>query len=176
MPARLTLALSLIALAVLAANAPAATSKRLDGTAVISFRGVGPIKLGMTLTQARRAARRTIVAGPEVTRHCRHDRVRPRRLGLATLRFKRHIRVLYVTRRGLATARGIRVRDTVTRLKSKYGARLVERGSDVSPDTRIFELRNGRREIQFSVSRSTGRISQIATGLRPEVDFSEGCA
>ena len=41
--------------------------------------------------------------------------------------------------------------------------------------TRIFELHSGNREIQFSVG-ETGRIFQIATGLPPEVDFSEGCA
>jgi hypothetical protein len=143
---------------------------------VIGFDGVGPIELGMTIDQARKAARRGIVAGREVTKGCRHDTVLPRRFGLTTLRFNRKIRVLYVTRTAMPTAKGVRVNDTLNRLKSKYGSKLVERPSDVSPETRIFELYGkGAREIQFSVN-AADRIFQIATGLRPEVDFSEGCA
>jgi hypothetical protein len=76
----------------------------------------------------------------------------------------------------MPTAKGVRVNDTLNRLRSKYGSKLQERGSDVSPETRIFELHGkGTHEIQFSVN-AQDRIFQIATGLRPEVDFSEGCA
>jgi hypothetical protein len=84
--------------------------------------------------------------------------------------------VLYVTRTAMPTAKGIRVHDTLNRLRSKYGSKLTERASDVSLETRIFELQGkGRREMQFSVN-AEERIFQIATGLRPEVDFPEGCA
>ena len=159
-----------------AAARPAADPKPMDGNAVIGFSGVGPIELGMTIDQARKAARRGIVAGSEVTKGCRHDTVLPRRFGLTTLRFNKKIRVLYVTRTAMPTAKGIRVNDTLNRLRSKYGSKLQERGSDVSPETRIFELHGkGTHEIQFSVN-SAQKITQIATGLRPEVDFSEGCA
>ena len=160
-----------------AAEAAKKKPKRLDGNAVISFKGVGQIKLGMTLKQARKAARRTISDGRIVTSGCRHDKVFPRRFGLDTLRFNGKIRVLYIHRTAMPTRRGIRVNDSLTRLQSKYGSALIERPSDVSPDTRIFELHGqGGREIQFSVSSLTNRIFQIATGLQPEVDFSEGCA
>ncbi len=179
MPARIAAcgAALLLALLVPAAQAQEKKKPRLDGNAVISFSGVGQIKLGMTLAEARKAARRTIVAGQEVTKECRQDRLLPRRWGLRTLRFKTKIRVLYVTRTAMPTRRGIRVNDSLARLQSEYGSRLLERGSDVSPITRIFELHgeNGR-EIQFSVNSETNRIFQIATGLRPEVDFAEGCA
>ena len=147
----------------------------MDGNAVISFKGVGPIKLGMTLAEARKAARRGIVAGQEVTKGCRHDTVLPRRFGLGTLRMGKKIRVLYVTRTAMPTAKGIRVNDTLNRLRSKYGSKLLERGTVVSPDTRIFELHSGNRELQFAVG-VNDKIFQISTGLRPEVDFPEGCA
>jgi hypothetical protein len=171
------LAAALLLLLAVAPAASAAKKKKLDGNAVISFRGVGAIKLGMTLAEARKAARRPIAAGREVTKDCRHDRVFPRRFGLDTLRFKTKIRVLYVTRTAMPTRRGVRVNDSLARLQSKYGSALVERPSDVSPQTAIFELHgDAGREIQFSVNRETNRIFQIATGLAPEVDFSERCA
>ena len=169
-------AVALLVPAAAAAARPAAeTPKRLTGNAVISTTGVGPIKLGMTIEEARKAARTGIVAGSEVTKGCRQDTVLPRRFGLTTLRFNKKIRVLYVTRTAMPTAKGIRVNDTLERLQSKYTG-LIERPSDVSAETRIFELHGkGAREIQFSVN-AANRITQIATGLRPEVDFSEGCA
>jgi hypothetical protein len=172
----LTATLVLLPGATAAARPAAERPQPMDGNAVIGFGGVGPIELGMTIDQARKAARRGIVAGQEVTKGCRHDTVLPRRFGLTTLRFDKKIRVLYVTRTAMPTAKGIRVNDTLDRLRSKYGSRLQERGSDVSPQTRIFELHGkGTREIQFSVD-AQDKIFQIATGLRPEVDFSEGCA
>ena len=174
------IALTAVALLVPAAGAaarPAAERpKPLDGNAVIGFNGVGQIELGMTIAEARKAARRGIVGGSEVTTGCRHDTVLPRRFGLTTLRFKGKIRVLYVNRTAMPTAKGIRVNDSLDRLRSKYGSKLQERASDVSLETRIFELHGkGTREIQFSVN-AADKIFQIATGLRPEVDFSEGCA
>jgi hypothetical protein len=171
----LTAALALLPAAA-SARPAAETPKPLDGNAVIGFEGVGAIKLGMTIAEARKAARRGIVAGSEVTKGCRHDEVLPRRFGLTTLRFNKKIRVLYVTRTAMPTAKGIRVNDTLNRLKSKYGSKLQQRGSDVSLETTIYELHGkGTHEIQFSVN-SAQKITQIATGLRPEVDFSEGCA
>jgi hypothetical protein len=171
-----TAAIALLGAGTASARAAAEKPKPMDGNAVIGFDGVGPIDLGMTIDQARKAARRGIVAGQEVTKGCRHDKVLPRRFGLSTLRFKKKIRVLYVTRTAMPTAKGVRVNDTLDRLRSRYGSKLQERGSDVSLETRIFELHGkGTREIQFSVN-AQNRIFQIATGLRPEVDFSEGCA
>src|SRR5215216_6299750 len=157
-----------------AAARPAADPKPMDGNAVIGFSGVGPIELGMTIDQARKAARRGIVAGSEVTKGCRHDTVLPRRFGLTTLRFNKKIRVLYVTRTAMPTAKGVRVNDTLNRLRSKYGSKLIERTSDVGPEVRVFELRDGNREMHFKVS-TADRITEISTGLRPEVDFDERC-
>jgi len=171
-----TAAIALLGAGSASARPAAEKPKPMDGNAVIGFGGVGPIELGMTIAEARKAARRGIVGGSEVTTGCRHDTVLPRRFGLTTLRFKGKIRVLYVNRTAMPTAKGIRVNDTLNRLRSKYGSKLQERGTVVNPETRIFELHGkGTREIQFSVN-VADKIFQIATGLRPEVDFSVGCA
>ena len=73
------------------------------------------------------------------------------------------------------SAGGIRVGDRLSRLRAKYGDALHERRSDVSETTRIFEFRRGRREIHFDVFNGN-RVRVISTGIRREVDFSEGCA
>ena len=168
-------AIAVAAAAPAAARPAAEKPKKLDGNAVISFKGVGPILLKMGINEARKVAKTGIVEGKEVTKGCRVDTVLPKRFGLQMLRFDKKIRVLYVTRTAMPTAKGVRVNDTLNRLKSKYGSKLVERPSDVSAETRIFALTKGSREIQFSVN-TEDRITQIATGLQPEVDFSERCS
>ena len=66
----------------------------------------------------------------------------------------------------MPTAKGVRVNDSLARLKSKYGSKLLERGSDVSPETTIYELHGkGTREIQFSVNAARAGIdSRSPTG------------
>src|SRR4051794_16992979 len=166
--------LALLPAASAAARPSTEKPKKLDGNAVISFKGVGPIKLKMGINAARKAAHRGIIAGKEETKGCRVDTVLPKRFGLQTLRFNKKIRVLYVTRTAMPTAKGVRVNDTLNRLKSKYGSKLVERPSDVSSETRIFELRDGSHEMHFSVN-AENHITEISTGLTPEVDFDERC-
>jgi hypothetical protein len=174
----------IVALAAVTALLPAASAaarpaaekpKKLDGNAVISFKGVGPIKLRMGIEAARKAAHRGIIQGAEVTKGCRVDTVLPKRFGLQTLRFDKKIRVLYVTRTAMPTSKGIRVNDSLARLQSKYGSKLIERPSDVSAETRIFELRSGSHEMHFSVS-TDDRVTEISTGLLPQVDFDERCS
>ena len=99
------------------------------------------------MTIARRARPRGAGswAGSEVTKGCRHDTVLPRRFGLDTLRFKSKIRVLYVTRTAMPTAKGIRVNDTLDRLRPSTARSCSERASDVSlGDTDLRAARQGR--------------------------------
>ncbi|MFL5560259.1 MAG: hypothetical protein ACJ79K_02180 [Gemmatimonadaceae bacterium] len=141
MKSRLAAAGLLLALATVPAGASGATKPRkIDGNAVISFKGVGPITLGMTIAQARKAAGHGIVGGSEVTPGCRQDTVLPKRFGLQTLRFNKKIRVLYVTRTAMPTAKGVRVNDSLARLQSKYGSKLIERPSDVSRYERLLSF------------------------------------
>jgi hypothetical protein len=172
--AALIAALAVLPAATAAARPATEKPKKLDGNAVIAFKGVGPIKLRMGINEARKAAHRGIIEGAEVTKGCRVDTVLPKRFGLQTLRFNKKIRVLYVTRTAMPTAKGVRVNDSLARLRSKYGSKLIERPSDVSAETRIFELRDGSHEMHFSIN-TEDRITEISTGLLPEVDFDERC-
>ena len=112
----------------------------------------------------RRARRSRRAAG--TTRCCRAGS------GSTTLRFNKKIRVLYVTPHGDADGEGRSASTTRSTGSSPSTApSCSERPSDVSPETTIYELHGkGTREMQFSVN-AAGKIIQIATGLRPEVDF-----
>lgn len=139
----------------------------------ITTAGVGPIKIGMTIPQARLASGRNITVRSEVHPGCGHDTVHPLRYGISTLTRHGRIAVLYINKRSLATRSGVRVGDSVAKLRRVYGNQLKARRNIYG--TRIYEIRDGNREVQFSTY--NGRlIHQIATGRKPEVDWPEGCA
>ncbi len=157
--------------AVSAAPAGAALTSRSR----ITTAGVGPIRIGMTAAQARRAAGRSIhVFSGEVSPGCQSAQLSPRRYGVSLLLTDGRIRRIYVDRRGIATRSGVRVGDDVARLRRAYGSRLVVVRAPYSRTGRIYELRFGARKLTFLTER--GRILDISTGRKPEIDYVEGCA
>jgi len=147
--------------------------RRLTSAARMSFSGVGPVRIGMTIREARQAARTAISMGGEVNPGCASDRFLPAHLGLSTLTISGRIASLSVSRRGVATQSGIRVGDSFARLRRTYGDALRKRGARVDPSTAVYELILGQREMHFVGAGD--RIEFMATGRRPEIDASEGC-
>lgn len=79
-----------------------------------------------------------------------------------------------VTRRGIATPSGVRVGDSVARLRRAYPGRLVRVENFYEPRKFNYEYREGNRKLVFYTDNV--RVRQITTGRRPEVDYVEGCA
>lgn len=159
----------LVALGVTAADAA------LGSRARITTAGVGPIRIGMTADQARRAAGRRITVSGEVSPGCASGRLYPRRFGVSFLLTRGRIQRIYIARRGIATKSGVRVGDSTARLRRIYGKRLVVRPGPYSRRDRLYELRFGNRKVTFFSIRNR-RVNDISTGRKPEIDYIEGCA
>ena len=170
-------ALLLLALvpAAAASARPAAEKPAARRHAVIGFDGVGAIELGMTIDEARKASRRGIVAGSESRKAAGRTPCCRAASGSTTLRFDKKFRVLYVDAHGDADGEGhprqrhARPAEVQVRLQAAR-ARLGRQ-----PGEPIYEL-HGRPAGDPVLRHAAEKIFQIATGLRPEVDFSEGCA
>jgi hypothetical protein len=162
----------LLAASALLGSAPSAEAALTDRSR-ISTSGLGPLKLGMTLAQAERATGRRITPR-EGNGDCDYGVLHPRSLGVEMLTTRGRIAVVYVSRRGIATRSGARVRDTPRRLRALYGSELVSVKQFYNPRERGFEVRDGSRKVRFSVL--GGRVSVIAAGRKPEVDYLEACS
>jgi hypothetical protein len=138
----------------------------------ITTAGLGEIKIGMTVAEARRRSGSNIVVH-SVNRGCESGSVSPHKLGVSVLSSNYRIAVLYVNRRGIATRSGVRVKDTVRRLASVYGNRLVKRPEFYNPKHFNYELRDGNRKVIFSTDNK--KVTMISTGRKPEIDYVEGC-
>ena len=136
---------------------------RLTRRARLSFDGVGPVKIGMTVREAERAAGIPVRYGQELNSGCARDALITASLGMSMLTRNGRVELVSVDKRGIATNTGIRVGDGFPRLKNAYarGLHRVMSGDD-PPDHIRYETTKGSRPISFLVSRS--RVRSIETG------------
>lgn len=169
-------AAGLAPLLVLPATASAATP--VTTASRISLSGVGGIGIGERVSVVERRLGQDIdyhhgeVGGPGS--RCGTGTLIPRALGVFVLGTGYRIASVTVTERGIATPSGVRVGDSVARLRRAYPGRLVRVRSFYEPRKANYEYRDGNRKLIFATNNV--RVRQITTGRRPEVDYVEGCA
>jgi len=141
---------------------------------------LGPITFGTTLEQASSELGDTLEAEPSVNGCVYFGLPGPLRYS-ATLLASRGVELdlIIVGRRGIQTSRGIRVGDSLRRLRHKYRRRLAvaPRGYDLSGATTFYWVHstvNAGYVLRFGLYR--GRVTEMTAGRRAlVVDFGE-CA
>lgn len=168
---RRTFLVSVALVAVFVALPAGMSAGALSSRSVISARGVGPIHIGMTIAQAERR----LGHGLRVERFnppCGTARLSGRLRSYVLLTGQR---IAYVSVRSprLRTERGVRVGDPVSTLLARYPGRLRAHPNIYTQEPQ-YEYVAGRRKLIFFTR--GGRIDEIITGRKPEVNYVEGCA
>ncbi len=161
-----------IALVVCAALAAAvATAVALPSDARLTTAGLGPIKIGMTVSQVEAAGKRDLVfEGGDVNAPCATASLGTKLFGLFS---KGRLARIYVRSRVYRTRTGIRVGDTERKARGAY------RGLAVSPHKFVrgghyLKLTVGTRRLVFETDGR--RVTEMSSGRKPEIDYVEGCA
>jgi hypothetical protein len=170
-----------LCLAVAGAGAAAGTAGRQVAAAgpVLTPLGVGHLKVGMTLVEARRASGRRIVEEGEVLSGCRYAHVRSLGVSLMLL----HDRVARVdVERGspVHALGGIRRGDTEARVRAFFGPKVVETPHVYVHGGSYLTVgwRSGRyagRGIRFETNEQ-GTVTSIYAGRHDPIRYVEGCA
>jgi hypothetical protein len=159
-------------LAVIAAIAVGTTSAfALSPKARISHTALGPIKIGMTEHQIERAAKRPIKVQLFPGSDCGGATLAGKTTGLFTGKRLRRIDILTPV---FATAAGIRVGSTEARVLAAYPGVLERIPQFYVPDQDNLVLSKGRSKLIFTLT--DGKVTEISTGRKPEIDYVEGCA
>ncbi len=167
-----------LASALLVAPATSSAVTPVTTESLISLSGVGGIGIGERVSVIERRLgqdldyRRGEVGGPGSP--CGTGTLIPRDLGVLVLGTGFRIASVTVTKRGIATPSGVRVGDSVARLRRAYPGRLVRVANFYEPRKFNFEYRDGNRKLVFFTNNV--HVRQITAGRRPEVDYVEGCA
>jgi hypothetical protein len=171
-----------VVLCLAAAVSPAASARSGQAAApgpVLTPLGVGHLKVGMTLAEARRASGRRIVEEGEVFSSCRYALVPGLRVSLMLL----HDRIARVdVERGsrVHALGGIRRGDTEADVRAFFGSKVVETPHVYVHGGSYLTVgwRSGRyagRGIRFETNEK-GTVTSIYAGRRDSIRYIEGCA
>jgi hypothetical protein len=151
------------------AAAPAEAALRYGNR--ITTAGLGPLEIGMTVSQAEVALGRELEL-QEVNPGCSQGNLSGR-FNVFGLAAGDTIARIYVSSPAFATRKGVRVGTSERTLRRRYG-RLVSFGREFYSREPQYTFRRGNRAIVFNTRR--GRVAQISTGRYPEIRYVEGCA
>jgi len=159
--------------AAVVAGIAAASASALTTRDRISHSGLGPIKIGMTERQVERAAKRPIELRYEygVGSDCALEALAGKTLGLFT---GERLRRIYVRTPRFATKEGIRVGSSEQRVLAVYPGQLKRQPQKYIFNEDDLVLRKGNRKVIFTLAK--GRVAEISTGRKPEIDLVEGCS
>lgn len=156
---------------------PAAVRGKDTASARVSTDGWGAIKIGMTRREAQRASGIALSQEGRIRNDCSYISPRDPRLRIAFMMTRRRIVRVDVDKRGVPTTSGVRVGDSETFVRRRFGVRLriephiYTNGSYLEYVPR--DRRDRNRRVIFETT--SGKVTQFRAGRLPEVRRIEGC-
>jgi hypothetical protein len=144
---------------------------------VVTFYGVGPLRIGDTVEAAAKAAGEPLKPSTETlpgTEDC----------GYVELASDRHLWIMVeqgrITRletasRLFRTSSGVRVGDTEERVRSIYGARLEVREHKYFEVGNYLIVRSADHKFALVMETDHKKVVNLIVGLVPSVEYVEGC-
>lgn len=140
-------------------------------------RGVGPLRAGMTLAEASQALGSALVLPAQAdTAACRYVQWRGGPPGVRVMVERGRVVRLDIDSAGVRTAAGAGVGDTEEQLQRLYPGRVA-----VAPhkyeDGHYLTVTPNPADSSFAIVFETtgGKVARYRVGLRPQVEYVEGC-
>lgn len=152
---------------------PSLAYKQLD------LRGLGPIRVGMTVNQAAQAAgTRLIPNGPAPGSSCYYVRPANGPAGVDFMVDKNRIVRVDVQSDRVTTLGGAKASDTTARIQLLYPGQIQVSPHKYNPNGRYLTLMprdDSDRNYRLIFETEQGRVTQYRSGLRPYVEQVERC-
>ena len=144
----------------------------------VDARGVGPVRIGMTLRELGAAVGETLQPKYEINETC--DYVDPKALpkGLAIMIVEDSVARVDIDEPGILTTEGAGVGDLESRVLALYGTRAqVQPHKYTGPTGHYVIVETPGDTLHRIVFETDGqKVERYRAGRRPAVDFVEGCA
>jgi hypothetical protein len=163
-------ALVVVAILVLAGSVP-----RADDVWVVREDGVGPAKIGMTLSELRGALHERLVTDDDSgSEGCWY--VKPaKHPGISFMILDGRFVRADVVARGIATVQGIQVGDSESATRRTYGPKMTVQPHQYIDDGHYLTIRSadGKYGVRFETEK--GKITSFYGGLFSAIQYVEGC-
>ena len=151
----------------------------LSGSSTADLRGLGPVRVGMTLAEASAAAGRRVVAKPGSSGECGYADPEGGPEGVSFMVVSSRIARVDVNGGPVKTLSGASVGDTETQVQSRYADRLQASPHKYVPAGRYLTLvPSDAADAGFRLIFETDgtKVTRFRVGKQPEVSYVEGCS
>jgi hypothetical protein len=170
------------------ADSPAATAPAAAGTAPpgdsspaawrVTERGLGPLRAGMAVAEAARALGGAL-SSPASAAECDYADWRGGPPGVRVMTERGRVARVEVVGGAVATDAGARIGDSAARVRELYAGRVAETPHKYVAGAQYLTVTpaspaDSAFRIVFETG-STGRVTRYRAGLRPPVEYVEGC-
>lgn len=155
-----------------AAAHAAASAAATTRDSQLDYDRLGPIRIGMTLAEARRASGQPLAYADSIAARpgCGYANVQPRSLGVSLGVLRGVVVTIQLRRSPIGVRGGARIGDSLGALKRRYGV-ILRRDH---PNPYVRTLTSGSHRIVFSVYEGHD-VDVITAGRRPAIDWSALC-
>jgi hypothetical protein len=161
--------LVLAAVLVFAGGAP-----RVDDVWVVREDGVGPAKIGMTLSELRGALQERLVEEDSGSEGCWY--VKPaKHPGISFMILDGRFVRADVATRGIATVHGIRVGDSESVTRRTYGPKMTVLPHKYIDDGHYLTIQSADKKYGVRFETEKGKITSFYGGLFSAIQYVEGC-
>lgn len=167
--------------AAVAVPAPSAAPAAADTGWVLRMDGAGPLRIGMTVDEARAALGGDLTSGlagsPDPTA-CDYPRSAALPAGLKVMMEGGRLVRVDIDSASLATAEGARVGDPEARIRQLYAGRVTEGPHKYVESGKYLTVRPADADTARALVFETdgGRVTRMRAGQRPQVEYVEGCS
>lgn len=177
-PNRLTFligTLILFPLSVVSVNA----QSKLTNQSKVFINGMGPVRVGMTVAEASRAAGTRLVAlGDRGDGSCFYVKPQSQRNDFGFMVINGRISRVDIIKGGVTTLKGAKIGDTEARIKSLYPGQIKVTPHKYTNGHYLTFVPKDRSDRNYRVVFETDgdRVTQFRSGKLPEVEWVEGCS
>lgn len=157
-------------------NAPAPAPAPAPAGFVVSADAAGPIRVGMSLDELRSAAG-TLTPPPNATAECAYVHPASAPAGVLVMLAKGVVARIDVDSAGVATAEGVGVGDSASKVNDAYAGRVSVTPHKYVPGGQYLTVKPAapRDTLRIVFESEDGRITRYRVGRVPEVEWVERC-
>ena len=157
------------------ASAPAPAPDRQAGEWQITPEGIGALRAGMSLDEAKIVMRESLIL-PAKLEECDYVNFRNAPAGLAAMVEKGEISRVEVRSGTVATVEGARIGDSEEKIKSLYPGIVTVRPHKYTDGHYLVVTPRDAGENRIVFETDGKKVTRYQSGRRPAVEYVEGCS
>lgn len=155
---------------------PGTTPGASRRTIAVSAQGAGPVRVGMTVAEARQATGEATVTEDSINRECDYVRLSGLPEGISLMVVEGIVSRIDVRSPGITTAEGARIGDSESRIDSLYGNSVVRQPHEYTDGSYLIVPATGDTSYQLVFETDGNAVTTYRAGLMPMVQWVEGCS